>query len=224
MKGLRHELANMKHHILFIHAMTGCDTTSALYNQGKRKVVKLAPTKRDLHPLMDMFVRASSSHDDVTSAGERFMLPLYGADKFATLNKYRHVAYKRGLASTPLSIYFQLSRIRPTSAAARQHPFRVYLQIQEWMGHILTPTEWGWQDHDQTIVPMATNQPAAPLQLMNIVTCDVGLVLVMHFAAGKQEWCATIYVSIAWECHATMHLKWILTTSKLTQNKNIELT
>ena len=60
------------------------------------------------------------------------------------------------------------------------------------MGHILTPTEWGWQDHDQSIVPMATNQPAAPLQLMNIVTCGVGLVLVMHVAAGKQEWCATI--------------------------------
>ena len=182
MKEHRHELANMKHHnILFIHAMTGCDTTSALYNQGKCKVVKLAPTKRDLHPLMDMFVRASSSHDDVISAGERFMLALYGADKFASLNKYRHVAG-------------------------------------------LTPTEWGWQDHDQTIVPMATHQPASPLQLMNIVTCGVGLVLVMHVAAGKQEWCATIYVSIAWECHATMHLKWILTTSKLTQSKNIELT
>ena len=174
MKVLRHELANMKHHnILFIHAMTGCDTTSALYNQEKCKVVKLAPTKRDLHPLMDMFVRASSSHDDVTSAGERVMLALYGADKFATLNKYRDVAYKRGLASTSLSISFQLYRIRPTIAAARQRHFRVYLQIQEWMGHILTPTEWGWQDHDHTIVPMATNQPAAPLQLMNIVTCGV---------------------------------------------------
>ena len=168
--------------------MTGCDTTSALYNQGKCKVVKLAPTKRDLHPLMDMFVRASSSHDDVNSAGERFMLALYGADKFATLNKYRHVADKRGLASTSLSISFQLSRIRPTSTAARQHPFRVYLQIQEWMRHIITPTEWGWQGHDQTIVPKATNQTAAPLQLMNIVTCGVGLVLVMHVVAGKQEW------------------------------------
>ena len=53
---------------------------------------------------------------------------------FATLNKYRHVAYKRDIASTSLSISFQLSRIRPTRAAARQHPFRVYFQIQEWMG------------------------------------------------------------------------------------------
>ena len=115
------------------------------------------------------------------------MLVLNGADKFATLNKYRHVAYKRGVASTSLSISFQLSRIRPTRAAARQHPFRVYLQIQDWMGHILTPTEWGWQDHDQTIVPMATNQPASPLQLMHIFTCGIGLVLVMYVAAGKQE-------------------------------------
>ena len=112
--------------------MTGCDTTSALCNQGKCKVVKLAPTKRDLHPLIDMFVRASSSHDDVTSAGERFMLALYGVDKFATLNKYRHDAYKRGLASTSLSISFQLSRIRPTSAAARRHPSRVYRSRNGW--------------------------------------------------------------------------------------------
>ena len=198
MKELRHELANMKHHILFIRAMTGCDTTSALYNQGKCKVVKLAPTKRDLHPLMDMFVRASPS---LTSTG---ML-------------HKSVASHR-LAS------LSICPVSDASAAASQHPFRVYLQIQEWMGHILSPSEWGWQDHDQTIVPMATNQPSAPLQLMNIVTCDVGLVLVMHVAAGKQEWCATIYVSIAWECHATMHLKWILTTSKLKQSKNIALT
>ena len=169
---------------------------------------------------MDVFMRASSSHDDVASTGERFMLALNGTDKFATLNKYRHVAYKRGVASRPtsLSISIQLSRIRPTSAAARQHPFRVY--VQKWMGHIHTPTEWGWQDHEHTIVPMATNQPAAPLQLMNIVTCGVGLVLVMHVAAGKQEWCDPIYVSIAWECHATMHLKWILTTSKLTDQEH----
>ena len=27
------------------------------------------------------------------------------------------------------------------------------------------------EDHDQTIVPVATDQPAAPRQLMNIVTC-----------------------------------------------------
>ena len=116
-------------------------------------------------------MRASSSHDDVTSAGDRFMLALYGAHKFVTLNKYRHVAYKRGVARTSLSSPFQLSSIPVMSGTARQHPLRVYLQIQKWMGHILTPTEWGWQDHNQTIVPIATNQPAAPLQLMNVVTC-----------------------------------------------------
>ena len=168
---LQRELGTMKHRLLFIHAMTGCDTTSALYNQGKCKALKLARAKTELHPLMDVFMRASSSHDDVASAGERFMLALYGADKFASLNKYINVAYKRGVARTSLSSSFQLSSIPPTSAAARQHSYRVYLQIQEWMGQSLTPTEWGWQDHDQTIVPVATDQPAAPRQLMNIVTC-----------------------------------------------------
>ena len=85
----------------------------------------------------------------------------------------------------------------------------------------LTPTEWGWQDHDQTIVPVATDQPAAPRQLMNIVTCGCKTGCGNACGSGKQEWCAPKCVTIAWVYHATMHLKWILTASKLTQSKTI---
>ena len=54
-------------------------------------------------------------------AGEEYLLTLYGAEKFETLNKYRHVAYKRGVAKKAVSGSFQLATLPPTctSAAAR---------------------------------------------------------------------------------------------------------
>ena len=168
---LQDALGDITQHILFIHAITGCDTTSSLYNQGKRKAFKMARSNNDLYPHMDVFKRDSSSHDEVARAGEMFILALYGAQKFTSLNQYRHFAYKRGVAKTSLSGTFQLASITPTSAAARQHSYRVYLQIQEWMGHTLSPTEWGWKIEDQTLTPIPTDQPAAPSTLMNFVTC-----------------------------------------------------
>ena len=170
-KEIQDTLGEIKQYILFIHAFTGCDTTSAIYNKGKSKALNLARTNRDLYLHMNMFVQDSSSHDDIAHAGEMFFLALYDAQKFSTLNKYRPIAYKRGVAKTSLSGRFQLASIPPTSAAARQHCYRVYLQIQEWMGHNMPPTEWGWQVIDQTLIPIATDQPPAPRKLINFISC-----------------------------------------------------
>ena len=39
-KSLQSAVGKCKDSLLFLHAVTGCDTTSALYNQGKRKAYK----------------------------------------------------------------------------------------------------------------------------------------------------------------------------------------
>ena len=74
----------------------GCDTTSVLYGQGRVKALKLAQ-KHDanLCSHMDVFSLHSSTREDVTTAGEQCLLIPYGAGQFATLNKYRYVAYRR---------------------------------------------------------------------------------------------------------------------------------
>ena len=143
---LQQALGSTLEHILCIHAVTGCDTTSALYGQGKVKALTLAQ-KRDanLCSHMDVFSLHSSTHEDVANAGEKFLLKLYGAEQFATLNKYRHVAYKRSVAKTSTSSTFKMASLPPTSAAAQQHSYRVYLQVQQWLGHCIPPTEWGWK-------------------------------------------------------------------------------
>ena len=54
---------------------------------------------------------------------------LYGASSFESLDDYRHTAYKRAFGRSSQSSSFQLESLPPTSAAAKQHPYRTYLTV-----------------------------------------------------------------------------------------------
>ena len=57
------------------------------------------------------------------------------------LNRFRYKYFLRRAASS----HSQLSCMPPTVAAAEQHSFRVYLQVQAWLGNTLPATQWGWR-------------------------------------------------------------------------------
>ena len=155
---------------MFVHAMTGCDTVSAIYRQGKRKAFNMVH-KNPNNELLDIFMNDKSSHDEIKEAGEKFLLKLYGASSYSSLNEYRHVAYKRAIASSSLTSSFELASLPPTSAAAKQHSYRTYLTVQDWMGNSLSPTEWGWQPLEDTLLPVETDISFAPESLLNMVSC-----------------------------------------------------
>ena len=67
---------------------------------------------------MNVFAQTSITHEDVATAGEQVLLKLYGAERFATLDKYRHVAYKRLVAKTSASGTFPLTSLPPTTAGS----------------------------------------------------------------------------------------------------------
>ena len=66
---------------------------------------------------MDVFFK-SSTPDEVAEAGEKFLLALYNAENYASLNKYRSIAYKLRVAKMKLSNQFKLDSLPPTSEAA----------------------------------------------------------------------------------------------------------
>ncbi|KAG1713938.1 Resact receptor [Nymphon striatum] len=111
-----------------------------------------------------------STHDKVKRAGETFVLKLYGASSFESLDKYRHIAYKRAIARCSPSSSFQLASLPPTSAAAKKHSYRNYHTVQEWMGNTLPPIEWEWRSHDGTLAPVETDRPVAPESLLNMMS------------------------------------------------------
>ena len=109
-------------------------------------------------------------HDEVKRDGESFLLKLYGAKSFTSLDNYRHVAYQRAIGRTSLSSTFQPASLPPTSAAAEQHSYRTYHTVQEWSDNCLPPTEWGWQLRSVTLVPVQTDRAVVPETLLHMIS------------------------------------------------------
>ncbi len=118
---LQHAIGRTSKHLMFIHAVSGCDTVSAIYRQGKRKAFNIVHKEND-NDILETFINSESTHEDVKHAGEQFVLKLYGAEKFKSLNTYRHIAYKRAIGRSSLNSSFQLASLPPTCAAATYHP------------------------------------------------------------------------------------------------------
>ncbi|KAJ8887394.1 hypothetical protein PR048_013609 [Dryococelus australis] len=68
-----------KKHILYLHAMTGCDTTSALFSKGKIEAVQLLNKRPNLWTDASMFKEPNTPKDVVERYGESFLLALHGA-------------------------------------------------------------------------------------------------------------------------------------------------
>ncbi|GBO37304.1 hypothetical protein AVEN_107269-1 [Araneus ventricosus] len=64
--------------ILFIQAMSGCDTTSALFNYGKMKFVQTLKNNHDLLKVIDFFKNPDITPEAVVDAGNRFLVALNG--------------------------------------------------------------------------------------------------------------------------------------------------
>ena len=79
-------------HLLFMHAFTGCDTTSSIFDKGKQKIVKLMAKSLELQQCSLIFSGDNASQEEVGNAGVRAFVLLYGANPENTsLNKLRYV-------------------------------------------------------------------------------------------------------------------------------------
>ena len=89
-----------------------------------------------------------------------------------SMNDYRFHFYK--LLADKSS--FKLEKLPPTVAATTQHSYRVYFQLQVWLGKNLDPTKWGWTSktvHNMKIlVPYCTDKSAIPEDLLKKISCN----------------------------------------------------
>ena len=163
----------VKRHLLFAHAITGCDTVSALFGMGKQKALSVLERGEDNWVTLDIFKQPDATRDEIAEAGEKFLLKLYGATQSNSLDKYRYVRYMQQVSNTSLtSAGFKLESLPPTSAAAKFHAFRTYHTVQQWLGNdALAATDWGWQAKEGALSPVGSDQPVAPDRVLRIVSC-----------------------------------------------------
>ncbi|GBM61027.1 hypothetical protein AVEN_264360-1 [Araneus ventricosus] len=116
----------------FLHAITGCDTTSAFF----KRVFKLFEKRHDLIDCAEVFTNIGSSPDIILTNGTRFLLAMYGApNKIDSIDKYRYLSFVK---NTRNNEPVQLSCLPPIFAAY-QNLCRVYYQVEVCLGNELDP-------------------------------------------------------------------------------------
>ena len=121
---------------------------------------------------MQVFNDHQASKNAVAAAGEAFLCVVYGGKIDDNLDVKRHQLYLRTIAKQKVYAKFDLATMPPTSAAARQHSFRVYHQIQQWRGVALNRTDWGWRLNDGRLTPLPTLREPPLESLLHLITCN----------------------------------------------------
>ena len=155
--------------ILFVHALTGCDTVSKPYGLGKMTAVSKVELLKEYGTV---FMNENSSQTHIEEAGQQALSILYGC---TNLNQGRAAKFRVKVLSS--SKYVPPERLPPTIDAANFHNRRVFHQVQAWLGNYLQPTEWGWvlektPTGKPILKPTRMTQEAAPKSLLNIVKCN----------------------------------------------------
>lgn len=155
--------------LLFLHAFTGCDTTSSPFRKSKLFFFKLYEKSPEVQNAAKVFSSPSSSQAEVEEAGKTCFLKWYGAPPGEkSLNLHRYHSFVKSV----VSIKPDISTLPPTEGAAKQHSLRTYHQVQLWLGNELPPDMWGWKCTEKNVLtPVQTEDAVAPEELLKLVFC-----------------------------------------------------
>jgi hypothetical protein len=161
-------------HLLVLHAFGGCDTTSALYSNGKVSIFKKVLACAEAESSLEVMNNCEASREEVGAAGRRLLLIIYGGKCNGSLHEMRHSLYMKMCSSSsgrPLP-----ERLPPTENAAFFHSLRVHLQVLQWSmlsSDVLDPSSWGWKRSESGLYePIAMEQEPAPAELLKVIRCS----------------------------------------------------
>ena len=163
----------MCNELLFVHAYSGCDSTSRIYAIGKksafRKLMKSDPVMKSC---ASAFLLQNKSQEDISDLGKDLMVDLFGGKSNDTLSSLRHTIFIKKVATA--QAFVTPKRLPPTSLATRFHSQRVYFEIMVWMrmANEMNPTEWGWKQENHQLIQIMTQNNAAPDELLKIIHCN----------------------------------------------------
>ncbi|KAG5898818.1 hypothetical protein JTB14_018778 [Gonioctena quinquepunctata] len=134
----------------------------------KLKFIETLKKNKNLNKALSLFRVANIHKHCLAQAGECFLIALFGGDEnVKTLDHLRFKNFTKSLTRNK----FNFATLPPTSAAAEQHIYRTYLQVQMWMEYEVNATEWGWRKTNRGLEPVATTADPAPELLLNTISC-----------------------------------------------------
>lgn len=158
----------IRNNILFLHAFSGCDTTSCHFNVGKLKHITTLKNRQDLLSAVHLFQEKNIHQRMLVEAGELFLIALYGGSKEEKcLNTLRFKQFLKSATKTKIN----LALLPPSKSSATQHIMRTYHQVQTWIGNYQDPEEWGWCRTYAGLQPVPTTAAPAPEELLKLISC-----------------------------------------------------
>ena len=88
--------------LLFVHAISGCDTTSALYGLGKAIFMRKAKKSTAFIAQANKFLLPDIDKTEIEHAFERVLVDVYGGRQQDSINKLRYIKYNQKLCSHAL--------------------------------------------------------------------------------------------------------------------------
>ena len=165
------KIGMVRQHLLFIHAWSGCDTTSAPFNLGKTKFLNKVRTKDELKALSTIMHRTDASAEEIGQAGITIFEICYGSKTGESLCKLRYRKYIDMCTKGDV----QPERMPPTDRSAYFHALRVHHQVLIWhtmSEHDLDPQNWGWHMTGNELFPIKNDKEIAPERLLKVIRCN----------------------------------------------------
>ena len=121
------------------------------------------------------FLSPTATPDDIENAGRRILCLIYDeSDKTFNLNKIRKRKFEKNVIKSLKHVDIKI--LPPTNDAAKYHSYRVYHQVQVWLGNEnLKPIDWGWKEVNGQLYPITMDNAPAPDSLMKIIKCGCTL-------------------------------------------------
>ena len=146
--------------ILFGHAFTGCDTTSAIHNFGKTSIFDKIESSTEIQSLVGEFYKENSP-EKIGEVTIRLFELLHSPTE--TLPTIRKKKYEQIVLSNRAVI--DPSMLPPSPRAAYYHGLRVYHQLKVWRELRNTdymPLTWGCQMVAESFTPIMTDIKLVP--------------------------------------------------------------
>ena len=155
-----------------LHAITGCDSTSALAGIGKKKGWQVLLRNEQHQDSLSLLGSQRNLSDGTTAQCEAFICDLYPRSRMKprTVDELRYFLFCQNRKQ-------KNELLPPTSDSLLQHLKRVNYQTLVWrkalsaIQHLPQPESNGWVREDSSLKPVYMTKEPAPSSLLELTTC-----------------------------------------------------
>lgn len=85
----------LKSHLLFLHAWSGCDTTSATFGHGKTSLLKRIKDSKEIQQISSLINEHNVTVEQIDKAGTRLYVIMYSGRQDDSLNSLRYIKFMK---------------------------------------------------------------------------------------------------------------------------------